>query len=95
MKKLYIPLALGIFAFASCTSNSSEESSSATTIDASDSNYSTSEQQTEAPSSYSSSDDVHYSNPNTGTQSDYTLDVDYDSNGDVERINFSRLVASY
>jgi len=32
---------------------------------------------------------VHYSNPNTGTQSDYDLDVDYDGSGEVERINFN------
>ena len=34
------------------------------------------------------SGNVHYYNPNTGTQSDYTLDVEHDGNGDVERINF-------
>ena len=34
------------------------------------------------------SGNVHYYNPNTGTNSDYTLDVEHDGNGDVERINF-------
>lgn len=34
------------------------------------------------------SGNVEYYNPRTGTQSTYTLDVDYDGNGDVERINF-------
>ena len=34
------------------------------------------------------SGNVHYYNPNTGTQSDYTLDVEHDGSGDVERINF-------
>ena len=89
MKKLYILLAVSIFGLTNCSSNSSEESGSVAITDAPSSNYSTSEQQTEASSSYSSSDAVHYSNPNTGTQSDYTLDVEYDGNGDVERINFS------
>lgn|GEM_PF-2061082 len=33
-------------------------------------------------------EDVHYHNPNTGTDSDYTLEVDRDADGKVERINF-------
>jgi len=32
---------------------------------------------------------VEYYNPSTGTQSTYSLDVEYDGNGDVEQINFS------
>jgi hypothetical protein len=31
---------------------------------------------------------VEYDNPNTGTHSDYELDVDRDSDGTIERINF-------
>ena len=31
---------------------------------------------------------VGYSNPNTGYSADYTLDVEYTSDGEVDRINF-------
>jgi hypothetical protein len=34
------------------------------------------------------SDEVGYYNPNTGYTADYTLPVEYDSDGEVERINF-------
>ena len=42
----------------------------------------------EEDSEGSSSGNVHYYNPSTGTNSDYTLDVEHNGAGDVERINF-------
>lgn len=51
--------------------------------------YSSSRNWSESDSVSSSGDsDVGYYNPSTGYGADYTLDVDRDSDGEVERINF-------
>ncbi|WP_139921398.1 hypothetical protein [Hymenobacter sp. DG01] len=94
MKRPFFLLLAGMLVLNGCSSDASTTSSdteySSSTDDESDESDESGETAEASTSSYSSSGsgNVEYYNPNTGTQSTYTLDVEHDSNGDVERINF-------
>lgn len=98
MKLFITPLLVSFLLLQGCNSGSSgghygsESFSSNDSSEADDASEDGSDSDGEEVAEESNDDggsgNVHYYNPNTGTNSDYTLDVEHDGNGDVERINF-------